>query len=57
MMFNGRLEHENLAVTPGERVRACVVNVGPGVAAMHVMETILELLEECCSCCRPTREA
>ena len=42
MMFNGRLEHENLAVTPGERVRAYVVNVGPGVAAMHVMGTILE---------------
>lgn len=42
MMFNGRLEHENLAVAPGERVRAYVVNVGPGVAAMHVMGTILE---------------
>ena len=42
MMFNGGLEHENLAVAPGERVRAYVVNVGPGVAAMHVMGTILE---------------
>ena len=42
MMFNGRLEHENLAVAPGELVRAYVVNVGPGVAAMHVMGTILE---------------
>lgn len=42
MMFNGRLEHETLAVAPGERVRAYVVNVGPGVAAIHVMGTILE---------------
>jgi hypothetical protein len=41
-MSNGRLEHEDLAVAPGELVRAYVVNVGPGVAAMHVMGTILE---------------
>lgn len=42
MMFNGRLEHENLQVKPGERVRAYVVHVGPGVAAIHVMGTLLE---------------
>jgi FtsP/CotA-like multicopper oxidase with cupredoxin domain len=42
MMFNGRLEHRDLDVRPGERVRAFVVNVGPGVASMHVMGTILE---------------
>ena len=42
MMFNGRLEHTTLPVKPGERVRAYVVNVGPGVAAIHVMGTILD---------------
>ena len=42
MMFNGRLEHTPLAVSPGELVRAYVVNVGPGTAAMHVMGTILD---------------
>lgn len=42
MMFNGRLEHAPLAVRPGDLVRAYVVNVGPGVAAIHVMGTILD---------------
>ncbi|MBI3047728.1 MAG: multicopper oxidase domain-containing protein [Acidobacteria bacterium] len=42
MMFNGRLEHAPLPVQPGDLVRAYVVNVGPGVAAIHVIGTILE---------------
>jgi nitrite reductase (NO-forming) len=42
MMFNGRLEHTPLPVQPGDRVRAYVVNVGPGVSAIHVMGTILD---------------
>jgi nitrite reductase (NO-forming) len=42
MMFNGRLEHSALSVKPGDLVRAYVVNVGPGVSAVHVMGTILD---------------
>ncbi|OFW01674.1 MAG: hypothetical protein A3I61_03425 [Acidobacteria bacterium RIFCSPLOWO2_02_FULL_68_18] len=42
MMFNGRLEHAPLRVQPGDLVRAYVVNIGPGVAAIHVIGTILE---------------
>jgi nitrite reductase (NO-forming) len=42
VMFNGRLEHPVLRVKPGDLVRAYVVNVGPGVSAIHVMGTILE---------------
>jgi FtsP/CotA-like multicopper oxidase with cupredoxin domain len=42
MMFNGRLEHAALAVKPGDLVRAYVVNIGPGVSAIHVMGTILD---------------
>jgi nitrite reductase (NO-forming) len=42
MMFNGRLEHAALRVRPGDLVRAYVVNVGPGVSAIHVMGTILD---------------
>jgi nitrite reductase (NO-forming) len=42
MMFNGRLEHTALSVKPGDLVRAYVVNIGPGVSAMHVMGTILD---------------
>ena len=42
VMFNGRLEQPVLRVTPGDLVRAYVVNVGPGVSAIHVMGTILE---------------
>jgi len=42
MMFNGRLQHEPLPVSPGDLVRAYVVNVGPGVSATHVMGTILD---------------
>jgi len=42
MLFNGRLEHTQLSVKVGDLVRAYVVNVGPGTAAMHVMGTILD---------------
>lgn len=42
LMFNGRLEHTALIVKPGDLVRAYVVNVGPGVSAIHVMGTILD---------------
>ena len=42
MLFNGRLEHAPLSVKVGDLVRAYVVNVGPGTAAMHVMGTILD---------------
>jgi nitrite reductase (NO-forming) len=42
MMFNGRLEHAALKARPGDLVRAYVVNVGPGVSAIHVMGTILD---------------
>jgi hypothetical protein len=42
MMFNGRLEHAALTVKPGDLVRAYVVNIGPGVSAIHVMGTILD---------------
>ncbi|HEX5107046.1 MAG TPA: multicopper oxidase domain-containing protein [Vicinamibacterales bacterium] len=42
VMFNGRLEHTALKVRPGDLVRAYVVNVGPGVSAIHVMGTILD---------------
>ena len=42
MMFNGRLEHAALPVKPGDLIRAYVVNVGPGVSAIHVMGTILD---------------
>ena len=42
MMFNGRLEHAPLKVKPGDLVRAYIVNIGPGVAAIHVMGTILD---------------
>ncbi|MBI4266550.1 MAG: multicopper oxidase domain-containing protein [Acidobacteria bacterium] len=42
MMFNGRFEHPPLEVRPGDLVRAYVVNIGPGVAALHVMGTILD---------------
>ena len=46
MMFNGRLEHGALAVHPGDLVRAYVVNVGPGVSAIHVMGTILDAVHD-----------
>ena len=46
MMFNGRLEHTTLAVTPGDVVRAYIVNAGPGVSAIHVMGTILEAVHD-----------
>jgi nitrite reductase (NO-forming) len=46
MLFNGRLEHTPLTVSPGELVRAYVVNVGPGTSAMHVMGTILDTVHD-----------
>src|SRR4051812_44454693 len=46
MMFNGQLEHTPLVVEPGELVRAYVVNVGPGVSAIHVMGTILDAVHD-----------
>jgi nitrite reductase (NO-forming) len=46
MMFNGRLEHSALRVHPGDLVRAYVVNVGPGVSAIHVMGTILDAVHD-----------
>jgi nitrite reductase (NO-forming) len=46
MMFNGRLEHSTFTVTPGDLVRAYVVNVGPGVSAIHVMGTILDTVHD-----------
>ena len=46
MMFNGRLEHSPLAVNPGDLVRAYVVNVGPGVSAVHVMGLILDTVHD-----------
>jgi nitrite reductase (NO-forming) len=46
MMFNGRLEHAPLTVRPGDLIRAYVVNVGPGVSAMHVMGTILDTVRD-----------
>jgi len=42
MMFNGRLEHTALSVRPGDLVRAYMLNIGPGVSAIHVMGTILD---------------
>lgn len=42
VMFNGRLEHRELAVSPGDLIRAYFVNVGPGVSSVHVMGTLLE---------------
>lgn len=42
VMFNGRLEHQEIAVTPGDLIRAYFVNVGPGVSSVHVMGTILD---------------
>src|SRR5499427_7013173 len=46
MMFNGRLEHAALAVRPGDLIRAYVVNIGPGVSAIHVMGTILDTVKD-----------
>jgi len=46
MMFNGRLEHASLPVTPGDLIRAYIVNVGPGVSAVHVMGTILAAVSD-----------
>ncbi len=46
MMFNGRLEHAPLKVNPGDLVRAYVVNVGPGVSAIHVMGLILDTVHD-----------
>lgn len=42
VMFNGRLEHREISVAPGDLVRAYFVNIGPGVSSVHVMGTILD---------------
>jgi nitrite reductase (NO-forming) len=42
VMFNGRLEHQEIAVQPGDLVRVFFVNVGPGVSSVHVMGTLLD---------------
>jgi nitrite reductase (NO-forming) len=52
MMFNGRLEHTALAVKPGDLVRAYVVNIGPGLSAIHVMGTILDAVYDGASTAR-----
>jgi nitrite reductase (NO-forming) len=41
-MFNGRLDNEAVTVNPGDLVRMYFVNVGPGVAAAHVIGSILD---------------
>lgn len=41
-MFNGRLDHTPLDVSPGELVRMYFVNVGPGVSSAHVIGTIFD---------------
>lgn len=42
MLFNGRLEHQPLAVKAGELVRVYFVHVGPGVSSAHVIGTMLD---------------
>jgi len=42
MLFNGRLQHDEIPVLPGDLVRVYYVNVGPGVASTHVMGTVLD---------------
>lgn len=42
VMFNGRLEHREINVNPGDLVRVYFVNVGPGVSSVHVMGTLLD---------------
>ena len=42
MLFNGRLEHQPLAVKAGELVRIYFVHLGPGVSSVHVIGTILD---------------
>lgn len=41
-LFNGSLEHAPIHVRAGDRVRVYFVNAGPGVAAFHVIGTILD---------------
>ena len=55
MLFNGRLEHTPLTVKPGDLVRAYVVNIGPGVSAIHVMGTILDAVYDGASQLRNTQ--
>jgi nitrite reductase (NO-forming) len=42
IMFNGRLEHQDIRVAPEDLVRVYFVNVGPGTSSVHVMGTILD---------------
>jgi nitrite reductase (NO-forming) len=46
VLFNGRLEHSTLRVSPGDLVRAYIVNIGPGTSAIHVMGTILDTVRD-----------
>jgi nitrite reductase (NO-forming) len=41
-MFNGRMDNEAVEVNAGDLVRLYFVNVGPGMAAAHVMGTIFD---------------
>src|SRR5581483_10172545 len=41
-MFNGRVDNGPVQVNPGDLVRMYFVNVGPGVAAAHVIGTVLD---------------
>ena len=45
-MFNGRLDNDAVRVNPGDLVRLYFVNVGPGVAAAHVMGTIFDRVDD-----------
>lgn len=42
VMYNGRLEHRDIPVSPQDLVRVYFVNVGPGLSSVHVMGTILD---------------
>ncbi len=46
VMFNGRLEHDELPAAAGDLVRVYFVNVGPGVSSVHVMGTILDRVSD-----------
>ena len=45
-MFNGRLNHEPVRVSPGDLVRIYFVNVGPGVSSAHVIGTIFDRVHD-----------
>jgi nitrite reductase (NO-forming) len=41
-MFNGRLDNAPVRVSPGDLVRLYFVNVGPGVASVHVVGSMFD---------------